>query len=150
MANKEIIDLTENFSVRKLQFLTATISKMENEMYHIIIPISKFIFENNITDTSIHLTQVIFPNDLLNCVGKTIIFAINPNQGYIDGSVYLAERHNPVDVSEIKFISIEKNIWNVEMKMFFDFEFEGTGLKNEIIIKKVKIVSKNIESREIE
>jgi hypothetical protein len=132
-------DLTTNFSVRKLQFLEATISKVEDEMYHIIIPISKFLFENNITDTSIHLTQVTLPDDLSNCIGKTVVFPINPNQGYIDGSIYLAERHNPVDVSEIKFISIEKNKLTAEINMFFDFEFEGTGIKNETIIKKIKI-----------
>lgn len=148
MPNKEMIDLTENFSVHKIQFLEATISKVDDKMYHIIIPISKFIFENQIIDTSIYLSQVALPNDLSNCVGKTIVFSINPIDGYIDGSVYLAERHNPVDVSEIRFISFEKNIWNVEMKMFFDFEFEGTGLKNETITKKVKIVSKNIKSIE--
>jgi hypothetical protein len=132
-------DLTTNFSVRKLQFLEATISKVDDEMYHIIIPISKFLFENNITDTSIHLTQVALPYDLSNCIGKTFNFPINPNPGYIDGSVYLAERHNPVDVSEIKFISIEKNKLTAEISMFFDFEFEGTGLKNETLVKKIKI-----------
>jgi hypothetical protein len=147
LANKEMIDLTEKFSVKKLQFLEATISKVEDKMYHIIIPISKFIFENNITETAINLSQVALPNDFSKCIGKTVVFPINPNQGYTDGSIYLAERHNPVDVSEIKFINFEKNILNVEMSMFFDFEFEGTGLKNETIIKKIKIVSKNIESR---
>jgi hypothetical protein len=132
-------DLTHDFSVKKLLFLDATISKVDNEMYHIIIPISKFIFENQIIDTSIHLTQVKLSNDLSNYIDKIIIFPINPNQGYIDGSVYLAERHNPVDVSEIKFISIEKNKLTAEISMSFDFEFEGTGLKNETIIKKIKI-----------
>ena len=132
-------DLTTNFSVQKLQFIEATISKVEDKMYHIIIPISKFIFENNIMDTAINLTQVALPNDLSNCVGKTVNFPINPNQGYIDGSIYLAERHNPVDISEIKFISIEKNNLNVEISMAFDFEYEGTGLKNETITKKIKI-----------
>jgi hypothetical protein len=132
-------DLTQEFTVEKLQFLEATISKVENEMYHIIIPISKFIFENQIIDTSIHLTSVALLNDLSNCIDKTFNFPINPNPGYIDGSVYLAERHNPVDVSEMKFINIEKNKLTVEISMFFDFEFEGTGLKNETIIKTIKI-----------
>jgi hypothetical protein len=132
-------DLTENFSVKKLQFLEATISKVNDKMYQIIIPISKFIFENNITETSINLTQVALPNDLSKCIGKTVVFSKNPNQGYIDGSVYLAERHNPVDVYEIKFINFEKNKLNVEMNMFFDFEFEGTGLKNENLIQKITI-----------
>jgi hypothetical protein len=134
-----MIDLAINFSVQKLHFLEATISKVDDGMYLIIIPISKFIFENNSTDTSIHLAQVTLPNDLSKCIGKTVVFPINPNQGYIDGSVYLVERHNPVDVSEIKFISFEKNKLNVEISMFFDFEFEGTGLKNETITKKIKI-----------
>ncbi len=132
-------DLTDNFSVKKLQFLEAIISNVEDKMYHIIIPISKFIFENQIIDTSIHLTQVALLNDLSNCIDKTFNFPINPNQGYIDGSVYLAERHNPVDVSEIKLINIEKNKLTAEISMFFDFEFEGTGLKNESIVKKIKL-----------
>jgi hypothetical protein len=135
-------DLTTNFSVLKLQFLEATISKVDHEMYHIIIPISKFIFENKIKETSIHLTQVALPNDLSKCIGKTVVFPINPNQGYIDGSIYLAERHNPVDVSEIKFINFEKNKLNIEISMFFDLEFESTGLRNETITKKIKIVLK--------
>jgi hypothetical protein len=51
----------------------------------------------------------------------------------------LRNAHNPVDISEIKFLKLENNILEVELTMDFVFEFEGIGFKNEKIIKEVEL-----------
>lgn len=79
------------------------------------------------------------PENLSNYIGKTITFPTNPNDGYIDGSVYLLNAHNPVDVSEIKFLKIEKNTIELELTMKFHFEYENIEYKNETIKSIVKL-----------
>jgi hypothetical protein len=129
-------DLTAHFSVDKLDFGIGTITKdTENKTYSIIIPISKFILDEQIVDTTIWLSRIILAEPLENYIEKTITFPINPIEGYIDGSTYLRDAHNPVDVSEIHFIKMENEILTFEMTMNFVFEFEGIGFKNETLKK---------------
>ena len=40
---------------------------------------------------------------------KAFEFPVNPEDGYIDGSVYLDGQHIPVDVNRIKFLSFDGN-----------------------------------------
>ena len=75
------------------------------------------------------------PESLNSCIGTTIEFPINPVEGYIDGSIYLRNSHNPVDVTEINFLKLENQKLILEMKMNFDFEYESIGLKNEQLTK---------------
>ena len=131
------LNLSENFSVSKLIFLKGTISQNENKYYQIELPIAAFIFEQRTVETKIDLTRIILPKSLSECIGENISFPINPTEGYVDGSIYLAERHNPVDVYEITFISQADNLLELEMKMIFNFEYEGTGLKNEKLTKSI-------------
>jgi hypothetical protein len=135
---KDFTDLTQFFSVTKLDFHDGSIVKDEEDnQYTISLPISKFVLDNEIIDTSIRLDFIVLPENLESCIGKTLIFPINPAEGYIDGSVYIRSAHNPVDVTEIKFLNIENSKLNAEITMNFDFEFEAIGFENEKIIKKV-------------
>jgi len=136
----DYIDLTQKFSVTKLEFLNGSIVKNEEENhYTIFLPISKFVLDNEIVDTSIRLDFIVLQNNLETYIGKSINFPINPVEGYIDGSVYIRNAHNPVDVTEIKIINIENNKLTAEITMSFDFEFEEIGFKNEKIIKKIEL-----------
>lgn len=132
-------DLTQNFSVTKLQFIDGRIVKDEDNQYTIFLPISKFVLDNEIIDTSVRLDFVILPEDVETYIGKSLKFPVNPVEGYIDGSIYTRNVYNPVDVTEIKFLNIENNKLTAEITMTFDFEFEAIGFKNEKIVKKVNL-----------
>jgi hypothetical protein len=134
-------DLTENFSVTRLELLTGTISKQEeNNYYTIIIPIEKFKLDEEIIDTKLWFDRVLLSEPLQSYVGRTVVFPVNPTEGYIDGSTYLRGAHNPVDISAIKFVKLENEILTVEITMDFVFEFEGIGFKNEQLIKQVNLI----------
>jgi hypothetical protein len=134
-------DFTENFSVTRLELLTGTISKQEeNNYYTIIIPIEKFKLDEEIVDTKLWFDRVLLSEPLQSYVGRTVVFPVNPTEGYIDGSTYLRGAHNPVDISAIKFIKLENEILTVELTMDFVFEFEGIGFKNEQLINEVNLI----------
>jgi hypothetical protein len=136
-------DLTENFSVAKLEILTGTITKqVENNCYTIIVPIAKFKLDEEIVDTKLWFDRILLSEPLQSYIGKTVVFPVNPTERYIDGSTYLRGAHNPVDISAIKFIKVENEILTVELTMAFVFEFEGIGFKNKQLVKEINLIIK--------
>jgi hypothetical protein len=139
--NNKPIDLTDSFSVEKLEIQTGTLTKkLENGSYTILLPIKSFIFEGEIVNTTLWFDNVLLHEPLENYLGMVVSFPINPNEGYIDGSTYIGGAHNPVDIHTIKFIKIENKRVDIELRMDFVFEYEGTGLKNETLIKEVSLI----------
>ena len=126
-------DITENFTVKHFDYSEGTIQKFDEKRYNIEIPISKFILDEKTVETSLRLDFIRLPNKLESYIGEKITFPVNPFEGYIDGSIYLRDAHNPVDVSEIHFMKLENNKLFVEMTMNFVFDFEGIGFENESI-----------------
>ena len=63
--------------------------------------------------------------DILVLAGQTFSFPVNPNQGYIDGSVYVQHAHHQVDVTSIRFGRADGNAVEMEIDLVFVFEFEG-------------------------
>ncbi|MCB0442789.1 MAG: hypothetical protein KDC50_01925, partial [Flavobacterium sp.] len=126
-------DLTADFSVTKWKFLQGEFNKEEGNYYNIILPVSKFVLNNEIVSTSVDLYAIELPETLSSYIGKTVSFPLNPNDGYIDGSVYLKNVHNPVDVPEMKFLELENDFIELEITMKFDFEYEAIRYKNEIL-----------------
>ena len=134
--NKEDFpNLTESFSITKFEFLEGSIQEFEDNSFTIFLPISKFVLDDEIVDTSIRLDGIQLSESLSSCTGKSIKFPINPVEGYIDGSIYLRNCHNPVDVTEINFLKLENQKLILEMKMNFDFEYESIGFDNEELTK---------------
>jgi hypothetical protein len=134
------LDLSKNFSVDKLQFINGSILTLENRLENIHIPIAKFVLDGEVIDTAIRLDSISLASTLNNMIGKIISFPINPAEGYIDGSIYLKGAHNPVDVTEIKFLKLEDSLITIEITMHFTFEFEVSGLKNETISKQFNLI----------
>lgn len=132
-------DLTADFSVTKWKFLQGEFNKEEGNYYNIILPVSKFVLNNEIVSTSVDLYAIELPETLSSYIGKTVSFPLNPNDGYIDGSVYLKNVHNPVDVPEMKFLELENDFIELEITMKFDFEYEAIRYKNEILKAVVKL-----------
>ena len=54
-------------------------------------------------------------------------FPINPNDGYIDGSIYIEHAHHPADVTRLKFGKLKSGIIDLEINLCLSFEFEGLG-----------------------
>ena len=63
-------------------------------------------FMGEINNTSIRLDGIEIKKDAIEQLqNRTLQFPINPNKGYIDGSIYLTGRHEYVDVTEFSFRS---------------------------------------------
>ncbi|MFP9112669.1 hypothetical protein ACLI1A_01920 [Flavobacterium sp. RHBU_3] len=136
MENLDLDDFTSGFSVKKWKIEKGSLTKNNFDSFNIVIPISKFVIDGEIVETSIRLEFIELVEPISNLVGKTVVFPLNPEEGYIDGSVYLRSVHNPVDVTEIRFDNIESNILSLEIVMRFDFEYEGIGFENESLTEK--------------
>ena len=144
MKNK-LIDITENFTVKHFTYLEGTISKFDEGRYNIEVPIEKFILDDKTIATSLRLDFIKLPNKLETYIGEKITFPVNPTEGYIDGSIYLRDAHNPVDVTEIHFLEMENNTLLVEITMNFVFDFEGIGFENESLTAKFTLTTKTEE-----
>jgi hypothetical protein len=135
----------KNFPIEKLLPKKGTISSyiFENEFinlpktlfYKIVIElepldVSTLWEENPIKNyqTKIHLDFIRLPiSDLQNIENQTFTFPINPEKGYIDGSIYLFDVHNPIDTNCITFGTFKKECIDAKITLLIDFEFEGTG-----------------------
>ena len=81
-------------------------------------------------ETSIRLDGINIPSNPNLLEEKEFNFPINPNEGYIDGSIYFFAAHNPVDVTKMTFGKIKDNKLPVTMYTNWVLEFEGTGFEN--------------------
>jgi hypothetical protein len=124
-------DLTDSFSVEKLEFSEGQLIQNEDGTFTIDIPISKFILDGDVIATSIRLDDIQLKDKIQKLIGRVVEFPINPEPGYIDGSTYLRNCHNPVDVLKIKFIELNKKKLIAEFDFHFLFEFEGIGFPNQ-------------------
>ncbi len=95
-------------------------------VFDIELPLEKFEFDGEETDTSVRMERIRFKVDgWRELAGREFRFPVNPESGYIDGSVYLGAAHNPADVTRIKFGELSGNRLSAEIDIQFDFEYEG-------------------------
>jgi len=57
--------------------------------------------------------------------GQEFAFPANPDQGYIDGSVYMDSAHHPVDVTSIRFDHATDTQPQVTISGVLNLEYEG-------------------------
>lgn len=89
------------------------------------IYLKQFLLDEEGIDTQIRLDCIEIPSLMLaDLVGKSFTFPINPEDGYIDGSIYIDSAHHPVDVTHISFHLNRRNEVTVVLKGALDFEFE--------------------------
>jgi len=92
----------------------------------ITILIKPFVWDAEITDTSIRLDGIELPSvHLADLAGKSFTFPINPEEGYIDGSIYLGSAHHPVDVTALSFPRARDGGLSVVVRGTYVFEHEG-------------------------
>ena len=99
--------------------------------YKIEISLKPFIIGEETVETSIDLGFIDLKiSELKEIENRTFHFPINPEKGYIDGSVYLFDVHNPFDVKQITFGKFKDNMIEATFLFNIDFEFEGNDYQN--------------------
>ncbi len=82
-------------------------------------------------ESTIRLDFIELPTvELAELAGRTFDFPVNPVDGYIDGSIYLLNVHNPVDVTRISFGELQTDGLAVTFETFWNMEFEGDTFHN--------------------
>jgi len=123
----------EKFPKNKINPISGILSGIDGDV-SLEIKLSPFELEfeeySETVDSSIRLDGVSIPLNPKLLEGKKYRFPINPENGYIDGSVYFFGTHNPVDVTEIIFGSIDGRKLPVNLKTNWALEFENTGFEN--------------------
>ena len=101
--------------------------------YIIELPVLPFSFEGEEYLTSLRLNNVDFKTaSLSHLTEKTFKFPINPQEGYVDASIYAGGVHVPIEVTEIGFSKIlnYRHISLVQTKFKTNFLFEEIMLEN--------------------
>ena len=112
--------------------------------YQINIPLVPFQFDGEQYETCIQLDFITLPAKSYNELENTsLTFPCNPEDGYIDGSVYIDGMHNPFDVTNIVFDTIEGYSISAELKATLQFE-DGSIKPTDILIA-AKLNFGNIE-----
>lgn len=94
-----------------------------------------------VVSTSIRLDSIELPGETVaDLADRTFQFPVNPTAGYIDGSVYLAAAHNPVDITTIRFGSPDGNRVHTHLVGSINFEFELWGVNNRALELDVDLV----------
>ena len=90
------------------------------------IILEPFELDDLFVDTSIRLDMIDLPTtDLSVLAGRNFEFPVNPEPGYIDGSVYIEHAHHPVDVTHIRFGEIQDGKVSTEISASFVLNYEG-------------------------
>ncbi|MCJ8351502.1 hypothetical protein [Moritella sp.] len=119
-----------------IELISATKAKMKGPSGDVSLEIELAPFELKIDDdyesvkTSIRLDGIKIPSAYSELEGREFLFPTNPENGYIDGSVYFFAAHSPVDVTKISFGKTESGKLSAIIQSEWILEFERTGYKN--------------------
>lgn len=123
----------KDFPIEKVKFNKARLHEVDGTV-SIEISILPFELELDgyieLVDTSVLLDLINIPANLKALQGNRFEFPINPEPGYIEGSVYLFSAHNPVDVTSIEFGQITSGCLPVTLQTQWLLEYEMAGFKN--------------------
>jgi hypothetical protein len=131
--NKVKLDLSSNFSASKLILKKIKFIVDENGS-EIIVTFKPFRLIDEIFERTIEFTT----NNILTITPNSELTFSKEGED-MNGSFYFDNVHNPVDLKRIKFGNQVGKKIEVELELFFDFEYERTPLKNESIILHSKI-----------
>jgi|GEM_PF-1164781 len=101
--------------------------------YEIEILFEPFKTENELNQTIVQLNFIrLNTRKIKNLENSEFHFPINPDDGYVDGSIYLFDVHNPFDVTKMTFGKIVNSTIELKLEYNIIFEFEGTGYSNSL------------------
>ena len=94
--------------------------------FDIAIPVEPFEFEGQSCQTSVLLDFIeIAVADWRELWGQKFKFPLNPQPGFIDGSMLLGNAHNPADATMIRFGHPAGEVVPVTVELRIDFTSEG-------------------------
>ncbi len=94
----------------------------------ITVELAPFDLDGELVETKMRLEGVRLPSVEFDALcGASFKFPINPQPGYIDGSVYIDGAHHPVDVSELRFEGASRDQAVITLRGSAIFEHEGLG-----------------------
>jgi hypothetical protein len=125
--SKVKLDLTQDFSISKLQVLKGNILKEVDDSCELNIIFKPFKYEGKIFENELEFKMY----NMIQIESNTEYLFTGNNE--VCSSFYFDEVHNPVDLIKLKFGSIQRKKIEAEIDLFFDFEFEGTPFKNDSI-----------------
>ncbi|MGC4104387.1 hypothetical protein [Ferruginibacter sp.] len=100
----------------------------ETLFYTIQIDLKEIFLADQAIETSIILNFIrLNINRLKELENKVFEFPVNPDEGYIDGSILLFDVHNPFDVKKIEFSDSDHGSIDATLHFDIDFEYEDTG-----------------------
>jgi hypothetical protein len=125
-------------------------TKEREGMYSIGLDLEPFMWWDEVVSTQISLDRIDLGDfSFEELGGKTFKFLVNPEDGYIDGSVYLESTHNPIDVTLISFGARYKEICDNRLSsaddyivatILYKFCWEGSDPEDYPEIKRANVI----------
>ena len=110
---------------------TLAVFEGDPNFYTIVVTITPFELEGESYNSEIILEGLTIPNGSIAALAnREFEFPVNPDDGYVDGSMYFGGDHNPVDLTHISFGAPNGNRIPAVLDLRFIFEHEGTGYAN--------------------
>ena len=92
-------------------------------LFKIEIDLTPFEYAEEKEETSLRFELIDFPvTSYRELANRSFSYPINPTEGYIDGSVYISNMHNPFDVTRISFGAVENDVIEAEFNALLSFE----------------------------
>lgn len=89
------------------------------------VELETFTIDDEEVDQSIDFQLEISASDVSDLIGRTFEFPSNPEDGYVEGSIYIWSCHNPIDLHSVAFGQRTEAAIAATLDMTFVFEFEG-------------------------
>lgn len=89
------------------------------------IQLAPFEVDGQQVDKSIDFDLGLEADTLSELAGQSFSFPSNPEDGYVEGSIYIWSVHNPIDLHSITFGTASEKTIEAKVEMTFVFEFEG-------------------------
>ncbi len=139
-------DLTEQFTVTRFEY-QAGIFYFSEASNDIEIDIKPFILNGECVQTSIRADRIALPPALDDLPGQTFHFPFNPDDGYIDASIYLCHGHNSVNISSISFknLTADKQQIDAVIEMLFVFDEIMPEYPTEALILEISLAIQTVE-----
>ena len=115
----------QQFPTERMKPLSASLCGTPGDML-IDIPLVPFHLGEGLVKTNIRLEGINLPvSEVTTLAGRSFHFPVNPEDGYIDGSIYIEHAHHPIDVHEISFGESVDGETPIRLKVRFVFSTEG-------------------------
>jgi hypothetical protein len=114
-----------NFPVNLLVARMATLGGSAENVW-LEVSLMPFTLDGELIETKILLEHISLTTaELSELQEKQFRFPVNPEDGYIDGSVYIQHAHHPLDVTLLSFGALESSGLPVHIKGRLELEVEG-------------------------